>query len=335
MHEFGCSYAVPDVGAARAWVFAPPVDAAAAQRLVKAAGKATGCKAGTGPPFGTPTLALTCSKDGVTRASYRGLFGDAWLVCEVELAGCRRRWTSSTWRAAGASALSRRLPGPRAGDRSAVRPASEGTMALRADRCCVSPVRILRTRVISLTTACLALGALSIGVGAAPATSNGGDRSTEPSLPHSAHGQQAIRLLGNELDEAAALNGWTTAQLRSVLANDSTAWVDRAGRVFYKDLPAPAASAARDPTAPTCRRSRCPTRSCCTATPPRRRSCSSTSTAPPCRAPCGTRRRACPTAPTRPGRWMVTQQPSTMPSGRPSRPSGSARPRTTRRSTST
>ena len=84
VHEFGCSYAVPDVGAARAWVFAPPVDAAGAQRLVKAAGKATGCTVGTGPPFGTPTLALTCTKDGVTRASYRGLFGDAWLVCEVE-----------------------------------------------------------------------------------------------------------------------------------------------------------------------------------------------------------------------------------------------------------
>ena len=26
---------------------------------------------------------LTCTKDGVVRASYRGLFGDAWLVCEV------------------------------------------------------------------------------------------------------------------------------------------------------------------------------------------------------------------------------------------------------------
>ena len=86
VHEFGCSYAVQDVGAARAWVFAPPVDAVGAQRLVKAAGKATGCEVGAGPPFGTPTLALTCTKDGVVRASYRGLFGDAWLVCEVELA---------------------------------------------------------------------------------------------------------------------------------------------------------------------------------------------------------------------------------------------------------
>ncbi len=102
----------------------------------------------------------------------------------------------------------------------------------------------MRTRVIALTTACLALGALSLGVGAAPATSNGSDRSTEPSLPRSANGQEAIGLLGNQLDEAAALNGWTPAQLRSVLASDSTAWVDRTGRVFYKDLPAPPAEGA-------------------------------------------------------------------------------------------
>lgn len=84
VHEFGCAYAVTDVGAARAWVFAPPVDAEEAQRLVRSAGKAPGCTVGSGPAFGSPTLALSCTKDGTTRASYRGLFGDAWLVCEVE-----------------------------------------------------------------------------------------------------------------------------------------------------------------------------------------------------------------------------------------------------------
>ena len=82
-HEFGCRYTAEDGTIAQAWVFAPPVDGAGAQRLVKAAGKATGCEAGSGPAFGAPTLALTCTKDGVARASYRGLFGDAWLVCEV------------------------------------------------------------------------------------------------------------------------------------------------------------------------------------------------------------------------------------------------------------
>jgi hypothetical protein len=82
-HEFGCRYTAADGTVAQAWVFAPPVDAAGAQRLVKTAGKATGCEVGSGPAFGAPTLALTCTKDGVVRASYRGLFGDAWLVCEV------------------------------------------------------------------------------------------------------------------------------------------------------------------------------------------------------------------------------------------------------------
>jgi hypothetical protein len=82
-HEFGCEYAGADGAVARAWVFAPPVDADRAQGLVRAAGKAPGCEAADGPGFGLPTLALTCTQDGATRASYRGLFGDAWVVCEV------------------------------------------------------------------------------------------------------------------------------------------------------------------------------------------------------------------------------------------------------------
>ena len=83
-HEFGCRYTAADGTIAQAWVFAPPVDVAGAQRLVKAAGRATGCEAGTGPAFGNPTLALTCTKDGIERASYRGLFGG----CLVGLRGC-------------------------------------------------------------------------------------------------------------------------------------------------------------------------------------------------------------------------------------------------------
>jgi hypothetical protein len=82
-HEFGCAYVGADGAAARAWVFAPPVDADEAQRLVRTAGKSPGCEAADGPAFGNPTLALTCTQDGVVQASYRGLFGDAWLVCEV------------------------------------------------------------------------------------------------------------------------------------------------------------------------------------------------------------------------------------------------------------
>ena len=84
VHEFGCSFAAPSVAEARAWVFAPPVDATRADRLVRAAGKAAGCTPGTGPAFGAPTLALTCTaEDGAARASYRGLFVVAWVVCVV------------------------------------------------------------------------------------------------------------------------------------------------------------------------------------------------------------------------------------------------------------
>lgn len=84
VHEFGCAYAVQDGGEARAWVFAPPVDATRAAQLAQGAGQAAGCTAGSGPAFGAPTLALTCTDDaGTVRASYRGLFGDAWVVCEV------------------------------------------------------------------------------------------------------------------------------------------------------------------------------------------------------------------------------------------------------------
>jgi hypothetical protein len=84
-HEFGCRYAAADGTVAQAWIFAPPVDAQQAERLVKSAGKGPGCAAAVGPPFGAPTLALTCTgKDGSVHASYRGLFGDAWLVCELD-----------------------------------------------------------------------------------------------------------------------------------------------------------------------------------------------------------------------------------------------------------
>ena len=83
VHEFGCQYTAADQTMARAWVFAPPMDATQAERLVRSAAKGPGCEAADGPAFGEPTLALVCTKDGITRASYRGLFGDAWLVCEI------------------------------------------------------------------------------------------------------------------------------------------------------------------------------------------------------------------------------------------------------------
>ena len=83
-HEFGCEYVGADGTLARAWVFAPPVTRGQAHALARKAARTPDCAAGDGPAFGHPTLALTCPvADGGMRASYRGLFGDAWVVCEV------------------------------------------------------------------------------------------------------------------------------------------------------------------------------------------------------------------------------------------------------------
>jgi hypothetical protein len=85
VHEFGCQYVGADATTARAWSFAPQVGAETAAKLVKSAARARGCTPGPQTSFGSPTLALTCTNatDSTTTASYRGLFGDTWVVCEV------------------------------------------------------------------------------------------------------------------------------------------------------------------------------------------------------------------------------------------------------------
>jgi hypothetical protein len=83
-HEFGCTWTGADGSEARAWVFAPPVDRARAQSLVRDASRAQACEASPTPEYGAPSVGLTCTGEGgATRASYRGLFGDAWLTCEL------------------------------------------------------------------------------------------------------------------------------------------------------------------------------------------------------------------------------------------------------------
>jgi hypothetical protein len=85
VHEFGCEYVAADGTTARAWVFAPPVTAARAQQLVASASQAKGCTASAQPAFGQPSVGLTCTAKGEGSASYRGLFGDAWLSCEIDV----------------------------------------------------------------------------------------------------------------------------------------------------------------------------------------------------------------------------------------------------------
>ncbi|WP_134739505.1 hypothetical protein [Nocardioides sp. 503] len=83
-HEFGCSWQGEDGVVARAWLFVPPVTPARADSLVAAARKQRGCTPEAGAPaYGVPSLALVCTAGGERTQSYRGLFGDAWLTCEL------------------------------------------------------------------------------------------------------------------------------------------------------------------------------------------------------------------------------------------------------------
>ena len=54
-----------------------------------------------------------------------------------------------------------------------------------------------------------------------------------PRLPHAAHGAQALTLLGDDVPAAAELNGMSPGELRRVLRQDPTAWLDRDTRMYY------------------------------------------------------------------------------------------------------
>ena len=83
-HEFGCSWTAAAGPAATAWVFAPPVTVQRGDELVASARAQRGCTPLPGAAaFGSPSVALTCRTGGRTTVSYRGLFGDAWLVCQL------------------------------------------------------------------------------------------------------------------------------------------------------------------------------------------------------------------------------------------------------------
>ena len=83
-HELSCAWRGADGTVARAWVFVPPVTRASADSLIAEARKAKGCRPDTGAPaYGVPSLALACEGGGTRLRSYRGLFGDAWLTCQL------------------------------------------------------------------------------------------------------------------------------------------------------------------------------------------------------------------------------------------------------------
>ena len=61
-------------------------------------------------------------------------------------------------------------------------------------------------------------------------------------LPSPARGTRAVESLGSALDVAAARNGYTPDRLAGLLRADTTAWLDRDGRLFYVE-PTPSVTA--------------------------------------------------------------------------------------------
>ena len=83
-HEYGCRIAGTGGTEARAWLFAPPVTRSRATELVASAAERGACtQQQQAPSYGEPTLALVCPAGDRRFASFRGLFGDAWLSCSV------------------------------------------------------------------------------------------------------------------------------------------------------------------------------------------------------------------------------------------------------------
>jgi hypothetical protein len=82
-HEYGCRVVGPR-GELRAWVFAPPVTVGRARDLAEAVAQRKGCtRPAQAPAYGAPTVALICPAGSQRWASFRGLFGDAWLSCSL------------------------------------------------------------------------------------------------------------------------------------------------------------------------------------------------------------------------------------------------------------
>jgi pyruvate/2-oxoglutarate dehydrogenase complex dihydrolipoamide acyltransferase (E2) component len=82
-HEHGCRWTAGGTTAA-GWVFAPPVPRATAEDLLRRARDAKGCKpVPDAPAYGQPSVGLVCTSARGHEVSFRGLFGDAWLVCSL------------------------------------------------------------------------------------------------------------------------------------------------------------------------------------------------------------------------------------------------------------
>jgi hypothetical protein len=84
VHEIGCTWSTDEGAAARAWVFALPVDADFARQAIDSSRDTQGCRVVQGPEYGEPSVTQICRQSGgSTRVRHAGLFGQTWLSCEV------------------------------------------------------------------------------------------------------------------------------------------------------------------------------------------------------------------------------------------------------------
>jgi hypothetical protein len=82
--EYSCTWTGAGGAEARAWVFAPAVSPRQARAWAADAREQDGCEDLAGrTTYGRPGLTRVCADAGTVTASLRGLFGDAWLTCEV------------------------------------------------------------------------------------------------------------------------------------------------------------------------------------------------------------------------------------------------------------
>lgn len=92
-HEFGCTYNAATGAQARVWVFAEPVVPDEAVRIGREVRGARGCRPVARPAFGRAPAGTVCP--ATTRfgqqVTLRGLFGDAWLSCQLTTAGSEPR----------------------------------------------------------------------------------------------------------------------------------------------------------------------------------------------------------------------------------------------------
>jgi len=109
VHEIGCAWTGDDGTAARAWVFARPVNTAFARSVIASGEKTKGCRTIAGPPYGKPATTQVCrTADGKQRLRHAGLFGQTWLTCELATAKAEEtelRDRTDTWCSEVANAL--------------------------------------------------------------------------------------------------------------------------------------------------------------------------------------------------------------------------------------